>query len=164
MTTTMLVPMGRDALAAFAEHAIADYAHDSVQAGRWPAAGALERARAEFDRLLPQGIETPGHFLYEIRDEGAGVTVGALWFAIDAKNDPSAGYLYSVRVDPAFRGHGHAKAALDRLEEIALARGLTSMGLHVFGHNTTAQALYRSQGYWITGLVMRKPLLRRPST
>jgi ribosomal protein S18 acetylase RimI-like enzyme len=162
MIATTLVPMGQDALAAFAEHAIADYARDAVQAGRWVADSALERARAEFDRLLPQGVETPNHFLYEIRDEAAGVAVGALWFAIDVKNDPSAGYLYSIRVEPAFRGRGHAKAALDRLEAVALDKGLTSMGLHVFGHNTTAQALYRSQGYWITGLVMRKPLLRRP--
>jgi ribosomal protein S18 acetylase RimI-like enzyme len=110
---------------------------------------------------LPQGRETPNHFLHEIHDSADGQVVGSLWFAIDTQHGAASGYLYSIRVEPAFRGRGHAKAALDLLDQIALGMGLQSMALHVFGHNTNAQALYRASGYWITGLLMRKPL-RRP--
>lgn len=158
--TISLAPMSETAFAAFAERAIADYAQDNTQSGRWPEADAPTRARAEFQRLLPQGAATPNHFLYEIQDTANGQTVGALWFAVDSNQGTGAGYLYNIRVEPAFRGRGHAKAALDRLDEIALGMGLTSMGLHVFGHNTNAQALYRASGYWITGLLMSKPLRR----
>ncbi len=160
--TISLLPMSELAFAAFAECAIADYAQDSTQSGRWGAHEALDRARAEFERLLPQGRDTPNHFLYEIRDSADGKNVGALWFAIDTDNGAGAGYLYNIRVEPAFRGRGHAKAALDRLDEVALGMGLHSMALHVFGHNTNAQALYRASGYWITGMNMRKPLRRPP--
>jgi ribosomal protein S18 acetylase RimI-like enzyme len=152
--------MSESAFTAFAERAIADYAQDNAQSGRWPETDAPARARAEFLRLLPQGAATPNHFLYEIQDAASGQPVGALWFAVDAHHGAGTGYLYNIRVEPAFRGRGHAKDALDRLDEIALDMGLTSMGLHVFGHNTNAQALYRASGYWITGLLMRKPLQR----
>lgn len=159
--TTALVPMSEAAYAAFAEHTIADYAQDNAESGRWSAHEAQARARAEFQRLLPQGRDTSNHFLYEIHDGADGQIVGSLWFAIDTHQGATSGYLYSIRVEPAFRGRGHAKAALDLLDAIALGMGLQSMALHVFGHNTNAQALYRASGYWITGLNMRKPL-RRP--
>ena len=42
----------------------------------------------------------------------------------------------------------------------ALARGLTSVELHVLSHNAVAQALYRSLGYGVTGFHMLKPLRR----
>jgi ribosomal protein S18 acetylase RimI-like enzyme len=160
--TTSLVPMSDATFAAFCERAIVDYARDNAQTGRWPEQEAADRSRAEFRRLLPQGLATPGHFLYEIRSEPEGQAVGALWFAVDTNNGSGAGYLFNIQVDPAFRGRGHAKAALDLVEDIALGMGLHSMALHVFGHNPGAQALYRASGYWTTGLNMRKPL-RRPA-
>lgn len=160
--TTRLVPLPEAAFAAFAERSIADYAQDNAQSGRWPEGDAPARARAEFARLLPQGAATPNHFLYEIQDAASDQPVGVLWFAVDTHHGATAGYLYNIRVEPAFRGRGHAKAALDELDKIALGMGLTSMGLHVFGHNTSAQALYRASGYWITGLLMRKPLRAQP--
>lgn len=159
---TTLMPMSEAAYAAFVEEAIAEYALDNAQAGRWPGQDVLARARAEFERLLPQGLRTPDHFLYEIREALDGPVVGGLWFARDLRDGSGAGYLYNVRIAPAYRGRGHAKAALDRLEALALDMGITTMALHVFGHNTSAQALYRASGYWITGWLMRKPL-RRPS-
>ena len=117
--TTSLVPMSDATFAAFCERAIVDYARDNAQTGRWPEHEAADRSRAEFQRLLPQGLATPGHFLYEIRSEPEGQAVGALWFGIDTNNGSGAGYLFNIHVDPAFRGRGHAKAALDRAEDMA---------------------------------------------
>ena len=59
---------------------------------------------------------------------------------------------------PDFRGRGHASAALALLESVAIELGATAVGLHVFGFNTNAQALYRSLGYGITGFNMIKRL------
>ena len=38
------------------------------------------------------------------------------------------------------------------------ALGVQRIGLHVFGHNTGAQALYARLGYGVTGLNLLKPL------
>ncbi|MGY4827134.1 GNAT family N-acetyltransferase [Sphaerotilaceae bacterium SBD11-9] len=155
---TLLVPMHPQAFEAFAEEAIATHADHNAQVGRWPRETALERARAEFARLLPQGQQTPDHFFYEIEDQVVGEKVGYLWSAVVGPDDARGGYVYNIRVRPAFRGRGHAKAALDLIEAVALGMGLHTIGLHVFSFNTSAQALYRSSGYGITGMNMLKPL------
>ncbi|HET7793478.1 MAG TPA: GNAT family N-acetyltransferase [Rhizobacter sp.] len=159
-TATRLVPMHPQRFEAFAEEAITTHADHNAQVGRWPRETALERARAEFARLLPQGQQTPEHFFYEIEDQALGEKVGYLWFAVIGPADARGGYVYNIRVRPEFRGRGHAKAALDLIEAVALDMGLDAIGLHVFSFNTNAQALYRSSGYGITGMNMLKPLRR----
>lgn len=157
---TTLVPMQPAAFGAFAEASVAQYADDNVLACRWPVADAPARARAEFDRLLPQGLATPGHFIYDIHDEALQQTVGFVWFAIVDAAGVRSGFVYHILIQPAFRGLGHAKAALDRVEAIAAAEGLATLSLHVFSFSTGAQALYRSLGYGITGFNMLKPVRR----
>lgn len=156
---TILIPMRAQAFVAFAEASIADFAHDNVQAGRWLASDALQRARAEFDRLLPQGLHTSGHHFHEIQDAADTETVGYLWFALQETDGVRSGYVYNIRIKPEFRGRGHAKAALELGERLAVAEGASGIGLHVFAFNTSAQALYRSLGYGITGLNMFKRIL-----
>lgn len=155
MTTLVAMPAHR--FDGWAEETNADYAADNVTAGRWPRRRAAERARAEFNRLLPQGMQTPGHYFYEIRDGGE-EPVGSLWFAVIGEGEARSGYVYNVRVHPAWRGRGHARAALLEVERVAAGMGLAAVALHVFGFNAPAQALYRSLGYGITGFNMRKPL------
>jgi len=41
---------------------------------------------------------------------------------------------------------------------MARTLGLSGIALHVFGHNSGAQALYASLGYQITNLNLFKPL------
>jgi ribosomal protein S18 acetylase RimI-like enzyme len=38
------------------------------------------------------------------------------------------------------------------------SRGMTSLGLNVFGQNTVARGLYESLGYDVTALQMKKPV------
>jgi ribosomal protein S18 acetylase RimI-like enzyme len=155
---TTLVTMPAERFDGWAAETNADYAADNVTAGRWPRRGAVERAHAEFRHLLPQGRQTPGHFFYEIREGSSEEAVGSLWFAVVGEGEARSGYVYNVRVQPAWRGRGHARAALLEVERIAAGMGLTAIALHVFGFNAPAQALYRSLGYGITGFNMRKPL------
>lgn len=155
-----LLPMPEDDFPSFEAECTSAYARDNVRASRWPQSSGLAQAREDFCRLLPGGLSTPNHFVYNIHDPQSHQTVGFLWFAEFESGGTRVGYLYSIHIHPAHRGHGYAKAAIDRLEEHGLARGLTTISLHVFGHNAAAQALYRSLGYGITGFNMLKPLKR----
>ena len=44
----------------------------------------------------------------------------------------------------------------EQLELIVTALGLSTIGLHVFGHNRGARALYAKLGYGVTGINMMK--------
>lgn len=156
----ILTPMRTEAFESFAEEAIAGYATDNVQSGRWPGESALERARSEFHGLLHQGLQTPDHFVFEIQHHPIGEPLGVLWFAIVESGGVRSGYVYNIRIKPEYRGRGYAKAALDLIEKFAVSHGLSSLALHVFSFNTGAQALYRSIGYGISGMNMFKPLRR----
>ena len=155
--------MRAEAFTAWVQQAVSGYADDNVAVGRWPAEGALERSRAEFASLLPQGLATPEHHLFEILAGEAGPTVGFLWFAVDVQHGQRGGFVYDVGILPAFRRQGHARRAFQALEPLARALGLTSIGLHVFGHNPGAQALYAQLGYGVTGLNLLKRLPPDPT-
>ena len=158
---TALVPMSPEVFADVMTASIAAYASDNVLAGRWPQAGALERSRAEFQSELPQGLATPDNFLLEIRATADGLAVGHLWFAVQSKHGQRTAFVYDVEVQPEHRRQGHARRAFEALEALAGELGVDSIGLHVFGFNAAAQALYAALGYTVTGINMNKPL-RRP--
>ena len=157
-TMTTLLPMRPERYASYVEAAIAGYARDNVSAGRWPEVGALERSRDDFVSLLPQGLATPEHFLYEILAHDGGPTVGGLHVHIENKHGAVSAYVYDIEIEPAFRRQGHAGRALQALETLAAAAGAGGIGLNVFADNTGAQALYRKLGYVTTNFNMRKPL------
>lgn len=150
--------MNADVFAEVVEASIAAYAEDNVAAGHWPPAGALQRSRNDFLSLLPQGLATPDHHWLEIHAGARGPRVGHLWFALQARQGPCTAFVYAVEVQPAHRRQGHARRALQALEGLATELGAAHIGLHVFGFNAAAQALYRSLGYAVTSLNMGKPL------
>jgi ribosomal protein S18 acetylase RimI-like enzyme len=150
--------MSAAAYADYVEAAVAGYAEDNVASGRWPEEGALARSRADFDASLPQGLKTPDNYLFEIKAAATGLTVGSIWFAVTEKHGLRTAFVYDVEVMPGFRRMGYATAAFQALEPLVRDLGLTSIGLHVFGHNTGAQALYGKLGYEVTGVNMKKPL------
>jgi ribosomal protein S18 acetylase RimI-like enzyme len=159
---TALAPMRPEQFVLFRAEVTAAYADDNVHALRWLEAGAAERARSEFDKLLPQGVSTTDHWLYEILDEPDGQTVGFVWFAVVGPAALRTGFLYNIRVSASYRGRGHAKAAMELVEAKAVELGVPAIALHVFGFNTTAQAMYRALGYGITGFNMIKRLDVQP--
>lgn len=158
LPTIQLVPLTEDEFATFGAEAVVEHAQDNVKAGKWTMDEALAQSREEFARLLPQGLRTPGHRLFGVHEAAQGDLVGYLWFAVSGEGAARGAYLYNVQVRSACRGRGYAKAALDHFEALAAADGATHVRLHVFSFNSPAQALYRSQGYWITGLNMHKKL------
>jgi ribosomal protein S18 acetylase RimI-like enzyme len=155
---TILVPMSEAEYATYLKDAIPDFARDKVTSGQWAEEDALELARAGYEELLPQGLATPDNFLYEIRETPEGPALGMLWFAIQDRAGRKVAYVYDVLVKPEHRNKGHATRAFLALEEKAASLGLTGVGLHVFGHNTRAYALYIGLGYRATNISMFKDL------
>jgi len=137
----------------FLEHGIREYAEDHVRNGNWPAEGALERSRKEFENLLPDGIHSKNQFLYSIIDDGNN-KIGVLWVQV---KDQRA-FIYDFVIDESFRGKGYGKQALIAMDEKLKAMSVESVGLHVFGDNITAQELYKKMGFQITGIHMKKEL------
>ena len=153
---TPLRPMSPAAFAAYRESEIASFAEENVSCGRWPAEGALERSRAEFVELLPQGLDTPDNHLMEILASDDGPVVGHLWFAVEERNGRQAAFVYDIVVLDAHRRQGHARRALQALEGLAGALGFERISLHVAGDNVQAQQLYKLAGFAVTGVSMSK--------
>jgi ribosomal protein S18 acetylase RimI-like enzyme len=157
MSSTTLRPITEAEYAAWLDESVPAYAADKVASGAWPAVAAVDRSRREFHALLPEGRQTPDHYVYAIVD-AAGVPVGTLWFATEDRGGARIAYVYDVKVAPAHRRHGHARRAFALLEDEVRGAGLAGIGLHVFGHNTAAQALYAALGYRPTSISLFKPL------
>ena len=77
-----LVPMDPADFGAYMERSITGYAADHVKSGNWQPADALEKARAEFNHLLPDGLQTKNEFIYSIVDEATGKKMGILWVEV----------------------------------------------------------------------------------
>lgn len=135
---------------------IPEYAAENVATGRWTEEESLAKSEREFDDLLPGGRSTPGHELWTVRD-GNGADVGILWVA-HLERRPGHAFIYDIWIAPERRGEGFGSGALAALEEWARDNGITSIGLHVFGHNEGARRLYRRLGYVETNVQMEKQL------
>lgn len=141
----VLRPMTQPEYAAWLAAIIPAYAEDKVASGQWAEDAALELSKKEYGELLPQGTETPDNHLFTILDEKAAL-VGVLWFAVKTKSNARIAFIFDVTVLEARRRQGHAKRALLALEAEVRNLGLSGIALHVFGHNTAAQALYAKLG------------------
>lgn len=158
---SILSPMRAEAFAPYFDAAIVGYAEDNVLSGRWPADGAIERSRVNFQSSLPQGLQTPDNHLFEIKVGDAGTIVGIIWIAVQGRDGLRSAHVCDLEVKAEFRRRGHAIRALQVLEPIVASLGLSTIGLHVFGQNLGAQALYAKLGYGVTGINMMKRLDER---
>jgi GNAT superfamily N-acetyltransferase len=144
---------------AWLEYAIPAYAAEKVRSGNWLQSESLDRACGEVESLWPNGLATQNHTLFTILGEPS-VPVGALWMAESQRLGGPIAYLYNLVVWPEHRRKGYATRALRALELEVARRGLAGIALHVFGHNTQAQALYRKLGYETTNINLFKALTR----
>ena len=155
MSNVQLVPMSVERFVTWRAYSIAGYAEENVRSGRWTQDEALTRSEADFKQLLPDGVDTAGHWLWSVVDS-AGDEVGVLWVATDRR--PGYAFIYDIEMNPDRRGQGYGTATLLSLDEWCRARGITTIGLHVFGHNRGAWELYKRMGYVETSVQMEKHL------
>jgi ribosomal protein S18 acetylase RimI-like enzyme len=152
-TVVKLEPIQQEDFERFLENGIREYAEDHVRNGNWPAEGALERSRNEFEHYLPDGIHSKDQYLWSILDEGEN-KIGVLWVQV---KDQKA-FIFEFVIDKGFRGKGFGKQALTAMDEKLKSMNVESVALHVFGDNITAQELYKKMGFQITDIHMKKDL------
>ncbi len=134
----------------------AEYEADLVATGSTPETAARQAAKS-LASAFPDGEPSPTNAVFNIVDE-ADRTVGYLWVGRDNSDDPTAWWVWDIVVDPVFRGRGLGREGMRLAEEYARSQGAASLGLNVFGFNTTARGLYESLGYETTSVKMRKKL------
>ncbi|BDZ53143.1 GNAT family N-acetyltransferase [Agromyces marinus] len=134
------------------------YAVEQVEAGRWGPDGAVERARDENARLLPDGPLTERMLVLRGVDVD-GAPIGRAWVGLDhPRGAPGIAFLYDIEVIASRRGRGLGRALLNAVEEAARRAGASALELNVFGRNTAAVGLYESAGYVVVTQQMRKSL------
>jgi len=153
-----LEPMPEDEFNEFLEQAVRDYAEENVKGGRWSQENALERSRKDYANLLPEGLNTKDHYLFQVVDMEKKLKLGVIWLHTRFDDFHPSGFIYEILIDEPFRGQGYGKQAMLAIEEKAREFGLKSIGLHVFVHNTIAVKLYEKLGYQNQSLLMSKDL------
>ena len=152
-----LRPMTQPEYITWAAAAVPAYAADKVASGQWAADVALALSQKEQDQLLPQGLQSADNHLDSIVDADAdGAVVGMLWWAEQTKFNARIAYVFDISVLPAHQRQGHGTRAFQALEAEVQRLGLTGIALHVFGHNTGAQALYAKLGFQPTNISLFK--------
>jgi ribosomal protein S18 acetylase RimI-like enzyme len=152
----VLVTMRPEYFGPFSERTAARYAHENIASFRWDEPAAMECAHEQLHELLPQGLDTPGHYLCEILDHAEGKTIGALWFGVTQSPGAHFAHLYDLHVDKGHARERHVRATLRLLEARCRELGASSIGLQIFAHDAMAQALYTSLGFSVTSFNMSK--------
>lgn len=142
----------------FMEGLLEHYMADKIRAGNLSPENAQEQIQKEVAQLLPEGLHTPQHTFFEIRDLESGAKVGILWIFFNPQDRRKQAFIYDIEIHDAYRRQGYASQALLALEDYLRRQGAERIGLHVFGFNKEAQALYLKLGYEITNLQMAKTI------
>jgi ribosomal protein S18 acetylase RimI-like enzyme len=154
--TVRLRPMRSDEDPAFMAASKSGYAHDMVAHGGMLPAAAARRSDEDDARILSDGLDTTGHWIFVV--EADGDAVGHLWLAERGTPARRTLYIYGIEIDAAQRGRGFGRDAMRLAEEEASTRGIGRLELNVFGGNEVVRGLYRSLGYVETAVQMAKDL------
>jgi ribosomal protein S18 acetylase RimI-like enzyme len=132
------------------------YARERAQNLRDSLESQLVEADKQISELLPQGAETPNHFLWHVmaEEEGNSIPVGVLWVFLD--REAQKAFIYDIQIDPPYQGKGYGGDTLACLENELRPYSVRQIGLNVFGDNARAFRLYQKAGYYIVATHMQK--------
>ena len=150
-------PMQEEDFAAFFRKSIPEYAYDQMRAGNWTANEAVGRARDEFQKMLPNGLQTPNAYLRTILDEQDHKT-GMLWYFVDLNRLQKTAFLIDFFVFPESRHKGYEALAFALFENEARGLGVERVELQIFSHKIEDVLLYRENGYAETSIFFAKNL------
>lgn len=156
MPELALRPMTHEEYDAYCTRSQQDYAREIAEARGLDAAEAAAQSAEEFGQLLPDGLATPDMHLWTAVTGDEAVGLG--WIELRQKPSGVSAWVYDVHLDADRRGQGLGRQLMEALHEQARRLGATTVALNVFGHNTTAIALYDSLGYAVTAQQMRRAL------
>lgn len=154
--TVTLIPMTQDDFAHYTSKSILAYADEKVAAGTWTKEEAPEKAEKEIERLLPDGLDSEHQFLYAITKIENKEKAGWLWYHFNPESRQKEAFIYDFLIFDELQGHGYGKAALQVLDDHALANGIEKISLHVFAHNKRAINLYEKLNFEAKGINMSK--------
>lgn len=149
-----LSPMAQEEFGPYLEAGIREYAQQKMISGEWSEFEAMALSEADHARLLPDGLKSPDQYLFTVHDAESGESVATIWIALRPKGGRTEGYVYDIEVHERFRGRGYGRATMLAGIEKSRELGADTVGLHVFGHNAPARALYRSLGFVETNVSM----------
>jgi GNAT superfamily N-acetyltransferase len=139
--------MNAEDFAKFTKRGTKNYAKNLRTSENFSPSLALKIARHKLSQNLPNGPDTPGHFLFCVESQVHHKTIGHLWYAVKRQNGKPYVFLYDIFVKKTFRRQGIAKKVLSWLEERAPEHGADTIRLQVFAHNKLAKKLYEKIGY-----------------
>lgn len=93
--------MSSDEFQQYLDYAIENFANEQIKSGNWKQADAINKAKEEHKRLLPDGPNTENNYLFTIRDEN--LKVGMVWLT---KMDDK-GFIYDINIWKSNQGKGY---------------------------------------------------------
>ncbi|MBO9130980.1 GNAT family N-acetyltransferase [Bacillus sp. 165] len=154
MSELKLRKMEDGEFANFLENIIPRYAESIAKNVREDNDKALQRSQEQIDGLLPQGNNTPNHYLFHLCD--GETAIGDLWIFID--EEQSRAFLYEIFILEEYQGNGYGTKVMQLTEKWLREKNIRQFQLHVFGHNHGARRLYERIGFEIMGISMMKEL------
>ncbi|MBC7420589.1 MAG: GNAT family N-acetyltransferase [Bdellovibrio sp.] len=140
----------------YMEYAVDNYAVEKQKGEGLTQAEAQKVSKESYAKLLPQGLESKDQFLYSAIEKSTHRAIGILWMAKKLNGEKPYVFIYDIELLPEKRGQGLGKQLLSLMEVEAKKLGCVSVGLHVFGHNAAAVALYEKSGFETTSRMMKK--------
>lgn len=136
-------------------YSVNSWKKNMVRAGLIDASVTYAEAEAQIRRFVPKGLKTPDHyFMYIVSD---GRKIGSLWLEIRKKGGIEA-YLWDIILEEEYRGKGHGKDAMTRIQRFAREKGASKISLNVFAYNDVARNLYKKLGFQDVAITMLKYL------
>jgi ribosomal protein S18 acetylase RimI-like enzyme len=154
-----LDPMTQGEFDEYLSTAVDEYVRTTARAVSRPVEDVEERARKDFEELLPRGLESANQHLFTARLATAGAPVGMVWIGMTERPSGWSAYIYDISVRADSRGQGIGRKLLEAVEAKSLELGASRIGLNVWGYNTVARSLYESSGFQLGGIGMYKILL-----
>lgn len=149
-----LIPMTGEDFSHYRHRAAENYAAENVRAGRVKPELAVEEAERTFRALLPNGVGTRDHLIYNACDGDE--RIGIVWLSL--RRSEGMIWIYDLIVHEEHRRRGYGMKILRAVEERAREIGADRISLHVFGHNPGARNLYERAEYETTSVVMTRHL------
>jgi ribosomal protein S18 acetylase RimI-like enzyme len=153
-----LEPMTQADYDAYVASAVKGYAQAHIKAGDCEPEDSLALAQADYDSLLPRGLQTPNQHLMSVYVDGDAKPIGLIWFQAREKRGRRSAYIFDFEIRPELRGKGYGAATLQALETLVGTMGITRINLNVFDYNHAAKALYARCGFTVAGIGMTKNL------
>jgi ribosomal protein S18 acetylase RimI-like enzyme len=150
-----LRPMSEAEYAEFRERSVQAYADELTRSHDMSAHDALRRSEETFAPTLAEVVAHQPTWLSRVRLDGE--PVGWLWLGPPPVGGTGV-FVYDIEVDESRRGEGLGRAIMLAAEDLVRDAGYDRLRLNVFGWNERAQSLYRSLGYEVMSIQMRKML------